>query len=177
MKDEIKILRKKDNIGGREIEIISIEEQAIDILRQFANIKEDEEIEIEIPLNNVCQIVLDYITNLQVEINKLTAESTEWESKCYNLQEENERLKNGYCELKVKCNNGECDCTNEEYDGMVQANMKGKLLLEDYKSRNEKAIEYIKSIEYEDGFTNKMVYYDEDETCIELLNILQGSDK
>jgi len=121
--------------------------------------------------------ILDYITNLQVEINKLTAESTEWESKCYNLQEENERLKNGYCELKVKCNNGECDCTNEEYDGMVQANMKGKLLLEDYKSRNEKAIEYIKSIEYEDGFTNKMVYYDEDETCIELLNILQGSDK
>lgn len=43
--------------------------------------------------------------------------------------------------------------------------------------RNNKAIEYIKSIEYEDGFTNKMVYYDEDETCIELLNILQGSDE
>ena len=35
-----------------------------------------------------------------------------------------DRLKNGYCELKVKCNNGECDCTNEEYDGMVQCNMK-----------------------------------------------------
>ena len=35
MKDEIKISRKKDNIGGREIEIISIEEQAIDILRQL----------------------------------------------------------------------------------------------------------------------------------------------
>ena len=35
-----------------------------------------------------------------------------------------ERLKNGYCELKVKCNNGECDCTNEEYNGMVESNMK-----------------------------------------------------
>ena len=41
-----------------------------------------------------------------------------------NLQEENERLKNGYCELKVKCNNGECDCTNEEYDEMVEGNIK-----------------------------------------------------
>lgn len=38
------------------------------------------------------KIVLDYITNLQQEINKLTAESTEWESKCYDLQQENERL-------------------------------------------------------------------------------------
>lgn len=60
-----------------------------------------------------------------------------------NLQEENERLKNGYCELKVKCNNGECDCTNEEYDSMVQANMRCSLLLEDYKSKNEKAILFI----------------------------------
>lgn len=40
------------------------------------------------------------------------------------LKEENKRLKNGYCELKIKCNNGECDCTNEEYDGMLQTNMK-----------------------------------------------------
>ena len=35
-----------------------------------------------------------------------------------------EKLKNGYCKLKVKCNNGECDCTNEEYDGMVKSNIK-----------------------------------------------------
>lgn len=41
-----------------------------------------------------------------------------------NLKEENERLKDGYCELKIKCNNGECDCSNEEYDTMVQSNMK-----------------------------------------------------
>ncbi|MBO7696536.1 MAG: hypothetical protein J6T10_28245 [Methanobrevibacter sp.] len=31
-------------------------------------------------------LLLDYITNLQEEINKLTAESTEWESKCYDLE-------------------------------------------------------------------------------------------
>lgn len=41
-----------------------------------------------------------------------------------------ERLKNGYCELKVKCNNGECDCTNEEYDGMVESNIKLSLEVE-----------------------------------------------
>lgn len=44
--------------------------------------------------------LLDYITNLQEEVNKLTAESTEWESKCYDLQEENERLNNIINELE-----------------------------------------------------------------------------
>ena len=61
--------------------------------------------------------LLDYITNLQEDVRvgkEIIAE----------YKEENERLKNGYCELKVKCNNGECDCTNEEYDGMVESNMK-----------------------------------------------------
>ena len=47
-----------------------------------------------------------------------------------NEIKEIERLKNGYCELKVKCNNGECDCTNEEYDGMVEGNMKLSLEVE-----------------------------------------------
>ena len=46
-----------------------------------------------------------------------------------NKDKEIERLKNGYCELKVKCNNGECDCTNEEYDGMVEGNIKLSLEL------------------------------------------------
>ena len=36
--------------------------------------------------------IKDYITNLQEEINILTAESTEWESKFYDLQEEYEKL-------------------------------------------------------------------------------------
>lgn len=40
-----------------------------------------------------CDMLLNYITVLQQEVNKLTAESTEWESKCYDLQEENKRLK------------------------------------------------------------------------------------
>ena len=46
---------------------------------------------------------LDYVKKnkeLQQEVNKLTAESTEWESKCYDLQEENERLNNVINELE-----------------------------------------------------------------------------
>ena len=94
-----------------------------------------------------CKLLLDYITN---------------------LQKENERLNNGFCELKVKCNNGEIDCTNEEYESMIQANMKGSLLLDDYKSRNEKAIEYI------ENDLKSFLYSIEYKT---LLNILNGGDE
>ena len=44
--------------------------------------------------------VLDYITNLQEEINKLTAESTEWESKYYDL----EKLNNANYLSFIDCN-------------------------------------------------------------------------
>ena len=44
--------------------------------------------------------------------------------------EEIERLKQGYCELKEKCNKGECDCTNEEYNGMCEANIELNLEIE-----------------------------------------------
>ena len=100
--------------------------------------------------NKKAFILLDYITS---------------------LQEENERLKNGYCELKVKCNNGECDCTNEEYESMAQANMKGSLLLEDYKQRNEKAIEFIEEkISSTKGVINDYMYHKEhNKILIELL--------
>ena len=88
-----------------------------------------------------------------------------------NLQEENETLKNGYCELKVKCNNGECDCTNEEYDEMVESNIKLCNDLDDYKSRCEKAGEMIRFIAFNSERPLTMtelnkVYY-----------ILKGSDK
>ena len=66
--------------------------------------------------------LIDYINNLQEETNKLTAESTEWESKFYDLQEKCEN----YRKLK------------ERY----------QIEKELYKSRNEKAIEYIKNFNY-----------------------------
>lgn len=108
--------------------------------------------------------------------------SKPYEETIIEQDKEIERLKNGYCELKVKCNNGECDCTNEEYDGMVQANIRGSLLLDDYKSRNEKAMEYIKrhqvriSIvgEKELGFCDEFDIFSKPSV---LLNILQGEDK
>ena len=61
--------------------------------------------------------ILDYITNLQIiekDHQKLNGQ----------LREENKRLNKGYCELKEKCNNGECDCQNEEYWYMCESNMK-----------------------------------------------------
>ena len=110
--------------------------------------------------------VLDYITNLQQEINKLTAESTEWESKCYDLQQENERLKE-----KIKFLRKELSFI---YD-INHHNLGERIRLgkekEDYKSRCEKAIEVIK---------NKYPVLCESEGDFkeELLNILQnGSEK
>lgn len=38
--------------------------------------------------------------------------------------EEIARLNKGYCELKEKCNKGECDCTHEEYNNMCEENIK-----------------------------------------------------
>lgn len=72
------------------------------------------------------------------------------------LKQENEHLKLvlsqiHYCPYDNKC--GELyDCSKEEYETMTQSNMKLSLEndrlqqeLTDYKERNEKAIEYIKS--------------------------------
>lgn len=111
------------------------------------------------------------LTQEKVYINGIEITDTNsWEKvidTIKELQQENERLNNGYCELKVKCNNGEIDCTHEEYEGMIQANMKGALLLEDYKSRCEKAVEYIK---------NCPKYLWENVNTKELLNILNGKE-
>lgn len=78
------------------------------------------------------------IKNQQKEIERLKEviqkNDKEIDNLCNNQKKEIERLKNGYCELKVKCNNGECDCTNEEYDGMVESNI--KLSLENDELRN-----------------------------------------
>lgn len=60
MKDEIKEINIK--IPGQILDYVDTKEHLIELF--------------------------NYITNLQEEINKLTAESTEWESKCYDLQEE-----------------------------------------------------------------------------------------
>lgn len=94
--------------------------------------------------------IKNYITNLQVEVNKLTAESTEWESKCYDLQEENKHLDKVNCHLRKKINN------------------------DIYKQRNEEAIEYINEEQQKiDEMGDNYCYLDEYEIN-DLLNILKG---
>lgn len=73
MKDEIKEI----------LEIRSVEQQAIDNLKTIISCK-DKIIEIEPPLEDTAQILLDYITNLQEENERLKEElvskpDIEWE--------------------------------------------------------------------------------------------------
>ena len=76
------------------------------------------------------------------------------------------RLRNGYCELKVKCNEGVSDCLFEEYEGMAECNM-------EISNRINDAIEYIEQnefyLDYKTGACIKGV--------MPLLNILRGEDK
>ena len=85
---------------------------------------------------------------LREEINKLTAESTEWESKCYELQQENERLKqninkvindiNRYLDArKIINDNTKYYYTNEFYKKPIKSNI--AYLFNDY-------LEYLLSI-------------------------------
>ena len=141
----------------------------------------------------------DYITNLQQdtemyaqlkdeyeeEIDKLTAESTEWESKCYDLQQENERLKeqneewtmifdtfskrpyaHKYLEEKKK------QLGNDKIIGLDS-----EMVYKDYynyKSKIEKAIEYIKQEEIEITYHELGLHWCNAKD--DLLNILQGND-
>ena len=59
-------------------------------------------------------------------------------------------LEKGYCELKEKCNKGECDCTHEEYNGMCEENIKMDLEIE--RLNNE-----IKTLLKENGNKEKVI--------------------
>ena len=120
------------------------------------------------------KILLDHITNLQKEINKLTAESTEWESKYYDLQEENDYLKDivSNTELSDEIKKADKWSKRELYKINYQRLLVNKRLREEnerLKMNNGKASEMIKFIATERPLTmtelNK-VYY-----------ILKGSDK
>ena len=146
----------------------------------------------EVPIKYYeAHLLLDYITNLEKENNKLTAESTEWESRCYDLQKENETLKQAvkdtydssqdmlselqtkYDKLKERCEylQRSCERKEEQRDTARMEYMEQ----EDYKSRNEKAIESINNHRLS-GF-KELEYVSYLEFKKELLNILQGEDK
>lgn len=78
-------------------------------------------------------------------------------------QEEVDRLQKGYCELKEKCDKGECDCIHEEYHNLINQNMKlleeneilysdnvvYNKMIDELNARIDKAIEYLKKREYD----------------------------
>ena len=91
-----------------------------------------------------------------------------------------ERLNKGYCELKEKCNKGECDCTHEEYNNMCEQNIKMDLEIE---RLNNIIIELEKFIDEEYRYYNKR-NYPTFGACMGALNRikdklqeLKGSDK
>ncbi len=117
--------------------------------------------------------LLDYITNLQQEINKLTAESTKWESKYYemldnfhNANKEIERLKQP--KIFIDTQDMEERYGEELYKDYLEKQVK------DYKSRIEKAVEYIKENAW---YMNKDDEEILDRVGIEgLLDILNGDN-
>ena len=115
-----------------------------------------------------CDLLLDYITNLQEELEEeKRIEQADFKT-IQNLEEENQRLK----EL--------CNKYEEEHNNEFKIWKDERQQLLDYKSRNEKAIEYIKEkYEYVLG---DMSFLDHDELVdrrqiSHLLNILTGGDE
>ena len=91
----------------------------------------------------------DYITNLQQEINKLTAESTEWESKYYEMQDNFHNA------------NEEIERLKEWKEDLLQENI-------ELENIRKEAIEYIEKY--------VSVYDMEGDLRARLLNILKGSE-
>lgn len=85
--------------------------------------------------------LLVHITNLQQEINKLTTESTEWESKCYDLQEAKDSLQNDYQEAVDKITN-----LQQEKDNLYLDNTLLKLEKDIYKQGYEELKELIEKV-------------------------------
>ena len=111
-------------------------------------------------------LLLDYITNLQQDNKILAKRNNELKNikdeRFHNLQQENERLK----ETNVYCNRTDCIGRikdSRKYDSVYQEK-------EDYKSRCEKASEYIKE-HYPTSTIN-----DQDDKY-NLLNILQNGSE
>ena len=111
----------------------------------------------------ICDIE-DYITNLQEELKSANESISWWTNRFNAVEKENKRLKE------------ELEITQEKWDKDIQfVECRTKEWL-DYKTRNEKAIEYIKEhIRIDDEYPAYMEMLVEEKD--ELLKILQGGDK
>ena len=119
---------------------------------------------------NYLGILLDYITNLQQKEELLRQEIKDVRKAFNGLQEENKRLKKALCKDNIvpKC---KYDYLKRQKEGLEL----DLFCIKDYKSRIEKAIEYITT---EQLYTNyqwgKSQYV---KILKDLLNILQGVGK
>lgn len=132
-----------------------------DLLQYLKNVYESEETSTWL---NKLQIkdLFDYITNLQTierEYSAILSENAELENKITNLQEENERLKEENKHIFANVND----------DKLLRSNAMNYAELQDYKQRNEKAIEKLKDLY---SYADNEEYVDN--YCKDLLNILQG---
>lgn len=127
MKDEIKeILEFKENADYKRLSYSEIKT----LLDNIIILEKELDYMVKCDEENQQRII-----ELGEEINKLTAESTEWESKCYDLQEENKEIKERFdlvCKISEERKNKWLSL-NGENDDIVK-------IIKDYKSRNEKAI-------------------------------------
>lgn len=115
-----------------------------------------------------CKLLSNYITNLQEELKSANESITWWTNRFNAVEKENKKLK----ETNVYCNRTDCIGRikdSRKYDSVYQEK-------EDYKSRIDKAIEYLtdKNREFSEDCYYKVCELTETE---DLLNILNGSDK
>lgn len=89
-----------------------------------------------------------------------------------NLQKENERLKENNKRKTSRCT--EINHKIRARDRIIERRNKKIDKLEDYKSRNEKAVEYI---ENHTENIDRGTYYEDYVETYDLLNILQGGDE
>ena len=127
MKDEIKEI----------LEYLKCEEEYYDGIEEVVLSSDEKVIE-----RDDIELLLDYITNLQTierEYSAILSENAELENKITNLQEENERLKEENKHIFANVND----------DQLLRSNAMNYAELQDYKTRNEKAIEKCKNKQYE----------------------------
>ena len=134
-----------------EIKVRNLTQQAIDVLNDLKNLKPGEEYEAGMPVDIMANTLLDYITNLQEENEELREDNFAYHQlmKMQNKREYRSKFLKDFQKEYGENVFPDYDEIYKRYDN--------------YKTRNELAIEYI----------NKN--YDTDiEDVFELLEILQG---
>lgn len=132
----------------KEISIRSKEQQAIDVFKEFIETKGN--LEIDYSIETYMQIILDYITNLQKDIDDLDYYNKHLHTELTNLQEENESLKQQNEYLRndeyLKQVKWERDF-NENLVKDLKDEIRGlKSVIDVYTTRHDKACELIESL-------------------------------